>query len=120
MTSLGGTVYYGPTHRTCPKDMALYAKELFNFNKSDPGIVGEMVNNLEHTIFNDRINALLPKGVAVAHKIGNYNRVANDVGIVFAKHPYILSVFSDDVDFGNACTAIAKMSKLIYDYVISQ
>ena len=48
------------------------------------------MEDLQNTMWNDRINALLPKDVKVAHKIGNFQGVCNDVGIVFAEEPYIL------------------------------
>ena len=52
----------------------------------------------------------------VAHKIGNQTKTANDVGIVFGKHPYVLSVMTEDVDFGTACNNIAALSKKIFDF----
>jgi hypothetical protein len=46
--------------------------------------------------------------VVVAHKEGDFARVANDVGIVFANRPYILVALSKSVsgiDEGFAGTA---------------
>ncbi len=117
MTDLGGKVYYKARHRSCPKDMALYTKELYKFYLDNPDVAGELIRDLENTVFKDRIDALLPDDIKVAHKIGNFTNTANDVGIVFAKTPYILSVMSDNVDFNQACGIIAKMSKIVYDYV---
>lgn len=114
---LGGKVYYGERHRSCPHDMALVARELYRLYLENPEVYGEMIGYLENTDWNDRINALLPKDVHVAHKIGNQTKTANDVGIVFASHPYVLSVMTDNVDFQTACGKIAELSKLIYDYV---
>ena len=117
IVDLGGVVYYGDRHRSCPHDMALVAKELYRHYLENPEVYGEMINNLENTDWHDRIDSLLPKDVKVAHKIGNQTRTANDVGIVFASHPYVLSVMTDNVDFGTACTQIGKLSKMIYYYV---
>lgn len=117
IVDLGGVVYYGNRHRSCPHDMALVSKELYRLYVANPNVYGELIYNLEHTDWNDRINAQLPTDVKVAHKIGNQTRTANDVGIVFASHPYVLSIMTDNVDFGTACKKIGELSKLIYEFV---
>ena len=114
---LGGQVYYGKTHRSCPYDMALVSKDLYNLYLSNEDVYSELIYNLENTDWRDRIDAKLPKDVKVAHKIGNQTRTANDVGIVFASHPYVLSVMTEDVDVGTAYNKIADLSKMIYDFV---
>lgn len=116
LVGLGGKVYYGKTHRSCPYDMALVAKDLYTHYLNNEAVYGELINNLENTDWSDRINAKLPQEVKVAHKIGNQVKTANDVGIVFAKHPYVLSVMTDNVDFGTACNNIAELSKKIYEF----
>jgi beta-lactamase class A len=113
---LGGKVYYGKTHRSCPYDMALVAQDLYKHYINNEAVYGELINNLENTDWTDRIDAKLPQDIKVAHKIGNQTKTANDVGIVFGKHPYILSVMSENVDFGTACNNIANLSKVIFDF----
>lgn len=114
---LGGDIYYDDGHRTSPHDLGLVTQELYRLYLNNPELYGELIYNLEHTDWNDRINALLPKDVKVAHKIGNQTRTANDAGIVFASHPYVLAVMTDKVDFGTACNKIAELSKMIYEEV---
>ncbi len=114
---LGGDIYYDDRHRTSPHDLGLVIQEFYRLYVNNPELYGELVTNLENTLWNDRINALLPKEVKVAHKIGNQTRTANDVGIVFASHPYALAVMTDNVDFGTACKKIGELSKIIYDEV---
>ena len=120
LRDLGGVVEYGKTHRSCPADMANVAVDLYKFYCENPSVAGELINFLEHTDWHDRINGLLPKEVRVAHKIGNQTRTANDVGIIFASQPYVLSVMTDKVDFNTACRNIAKLSKMIYDHLEEQ
>lgn len=44
--------------------------------------------------------------------------VVHDVGIVFAKRPYIIVVMSKDVVSDEAANnAIARISKMVYDYI---
>ncbi len=117
MLDIGGSIYYGNRHRTCPRDMAYYMRELYNFYVENPSVAGELIDCLKNTVFNDRINALLPENIPVAHKIGNQTNTMNDVGIIFADEPYILSVFSDNVSTNEACNVIANISKKIFDFI---
>lgn len=114
---LGGDIYYDDRHRTSPHDLGLVTREFYRLYLNNPDLYGELVNNLENTDWNDRINAQLPKDVKVAHKIGNQTKTANDVGIVFASHPYALAVMTSNVDFGTACKKIGELSRIIYDEV---
>lgn len=117
IVDLGGVVYYGERHRSCPYDMALVSKEIYRRYLNSPEVYEKLIEDLENTDWHDRIDAQLPDDVPVAHKIGNQTRTANDVGIVFASHPYVLSIMTEDVDFGTACKKIAELSKIIYDFV---
>ncbi len=116
IVGLGGKVYYGKRHRSCPYDMALVAQDLYKHYLDNEEVYGELINNLENTDWSDRIDAKLPKEIKVAHKIGNQTKTANDVGIVFGKHPYVLSIMTEEVDFGTACNNIASLSKKIFDF----
>lgn len=116
IVGLGGKVYYGKRHRSCPYDMALVAQDLYKHYLVNEEVYGELINNLENTDWSDRIDAKLPPEIKVAHKIGNQTKTANDVGIVFGKHPYVLSIMTEDVDFGTACNNIASLSKKIFDF----
>lgn len=119
MQELGGTIYYGRRHRSCPYDIALYTKELYRFYLESPEIAGILMEDLQNTVFNDRINRYLPEDVKVAHKIGSFESlgVFNDVGIVFADEPYVLAVMSDGAEYGAACDVIGEISKRIYYYL---
>ena len=119
MLDLGGTIYYGRDHRSCPYDLAVYARELYRFYQENPELAGILVEDLQNTMWNDRINKLLPKDVKVAHKIGNFEGVYNDVGIVFAEEPYVLAVMSENIVQSVASDVIAQMSKKIYDYIVN-
>lgn len=117
MQDLGGTIYYERGHRSCPYDLAVYAEELYRFYQQDPETAGILMEDLQNTQWNDRINKLLPEDVKVPHKIGNYPGVYNDVGIVFASEPYVLAVMSDGVSQDDALDVIAQLSRMIYNAV---
>ena len=120
LRDLGGVVEYGKRHRSCPADMANVAVDLYKFYWENPEVAGELIAYLENTDWNDRINAKLPTEVKVAHKIGNQTRTSNDVGIVFASQPFVLSFMTADTDHGAACANIATLSRMVYDYVEAQ
>jgi len=117
MQELGGTVYYGRRHRSCPYDLALYTRELYRFYIESPEIAGILIEDLQNTMWNDRINKYLPEGVKVSHKIGTFEGVCNDVGIIFADEPYVLAVMSDGVEHAAAADVIGEISKKIYYFL---
>ncbi len=117
MRSVGGVVVDDNENISSPEDMGLYMKLVYKFYKDGGALGNELMNNLLNTEFNDRLPALLPKYVKVAHKIGTQVNVINDVGIVFSDEPYILSVMSDNVDEDEAPGIIANISKKVYDFV---
>jgi len=113
---VGGQVHYGKTHRSCPYDMAQIAQDLYKLYLNNENVYGELLNNMENTDWHDRIDANLPKEVKVAHKIGNQLSTRNDIGIVFAAHPYVLSIMTANVNEDAACKSIADLSSKIYDF----
>lgn len=124
---LGGDIYYDDGHLTSPHDLVIVAKELYRLYLFNPDLYGELIYNLENTSWNDRIKAQLPDDVRVAHKIGNQIRTVNDVGIVFASHPFALAVMVEVAEnetdseslssYEIASENIAKISRMIYDEV---
>ncbi|HEX9060719.1 MAG TPA: serine hydrolase, partial [Clostridia bacterium] len=99
-----------------PKDMSYFMKDILDFKEKHPKEGEKLLYYLKNTEFNDRIPKYLPSNVAVAHKIGNQVNVMNDSGIIFADKPFILSVFSKDVNEDEACEVIGKIAKMIYDF----
>lgn len=116
MWSLGGeNVYPGGQNVSTPKDNAVYMEKALNFAKESPE-GGKLIFDLANTIWNTGLNRYIDE-VVVAHKEGDITGVADDVGIVFATHPYILSVMSqghDDVEAG--FELIGQLSRMIFDY----
>jgi beta-lactamase class A len=88
----------------------LYRGEVINKRLSD---------NLIETLKlrkNSPIPRLLPANVAIANKPGGIEGAACDWGLVFVPNrPYAIAVMTNYIDAG-ADEAIAKVSKLTYDY----
>lgn len=118
MRELGGSVVEDEENVSTPKDMAFYMKRVYDFSREERELGGELLDSLLNTEFNDRLPALLPEDVPVAHKIGTQVRVFNDVGIVFTEEPYILSIMTRQIDEDTAADVIANISKKVYDYEV--
>jgi len=70
--------------------------------------------------FNNKIPALLPKEVKVAHKTGSITRIDHDAAIIYVEpdHACVLVVLTDGFDqHKDAELVIAQISKMIYDSV---
>ncbi len=83
----------------------------------------EMIKILLNQKFNDKIPRFLPENVKVAHKTGSINKVEHDSGIIFLPdgRKYVLVILSKDLETNEAGKeTIAKLSKLIYDYMTGQ
>lgn len=99
-----------------PKQSCLILKKLYNesdINKEYRNVVEIMENTNTH----DRIDKYIPKNI-VAHKIGDYETYVNDIGIVYAKRPYILCIYTKGM-MEEGRESIAKISKAVYDIVTS-
>jgi len=80
----------------------------------------EMIKILLDQKFNDKIPKYLPANVKIAHKTGSISKVEHDSGIVFLPdgRKYVLVVLSKELDDNEkGKETIAKISKLIYDYL---
>lgn len=121
MRRLGGVVVDDGKNVSCPRDMAMYLKEVYELSENGDPWGRELVQNMINTKFYDRLPVLLPKNLKIAHKTGNYTGVVHDVGIVYAEKPYIVVVMTKNVKNGQSANkAIANISKMIYDYVVKQ
>jgi beta-lactamase class A len=58
----------------------------------------QMLHILKKQRLNSKIPFLLPKNLEVAHKTGEDTGITHDVGIVFAKQPFIVCFCGNEVD----------------------
>ena len=86
----------------------------------NPAASQAMIDILLDQKFNEIIPAELPAGVKVAHKTGSITGVHHDTGIIFLPNgkKYVLVLLSKNLkDEKAAIKAMAKVSKLIYEFV---
>lgn len=64
---------------------------------------GELDRKMMEILGNQRLNGKLPfflhsRGVAIAHKTGEDDGITHDVGVIFAKRPFVVCMLSNEVD----------------------
>ena len=114
-----GTAMSGK-HRTCAKDLAMYARNLYSLWQASPADYEPLIADLESTVFTFGIQSKLPATLKVAHKIGTNSsyHTENDVGIVFAGEPYVLCVTTENESQAAGREAIAEISLRFYNYIL--
>lgn len=93
-----------------PNQSNTYLKILYE-NKNNNPYYDILIDNLKNTQFKIRMEQNLTNGI-VAHKIGTYSSFVNDIGIVYAKNPFILSIFTDNI--GCSETLITDLTDFLY------
>jgi beta-lactamase class A len=105
-------------HCTTPRDMACCLRGVLNFDARKPDLGAGLLEDMAHPVWHYGLPLLLPDSVRVAHKEGDLDGVANDVGIIFLPgRPYLLAILSrDQPDVKSGFREIAQISKIIYNY----
>lgn len=118
MRRLGGrTVEPGGENITTARDMGVYVQAVLDFARENPELGNRLLDDMAHSIYHVGLPGELPPGLAVPHKEGEVAGVADDVGAVFGRRPYILCVLSKNVrDVEAAFGDIARISRLVYDF----
>ena len=111
----------GKNNTTTAKDLSIVYEKLARKKLVSRKACDEMLDVLLHQKFNEMIPGMLPKKVKVAHKTGSIEGVQHDSGIIYLPdgRKYVLVVLSKDLkDAKKGIEAIARISKIIYDYEI--
>jgi beta-lactamase class A len=112
----------GLNNTTTAYDLMLIMEAIAKGEAVNASASQEMFDILEDQKFNELIPAQLPDDVVVAHKTGSITGVQHDAAII--KLPdgtsYLLVILTKNLkDVEQGKTQISEISKLIYDYVIS-
>ncbi len=113
----------GLNNTTTAKDLMLVFEAIAKKKLLSEKSHEEMISILLDQEHKDIIPAKLPDGVKVANKTGSISGVRHDSGIVFLPDgcQYVLVLLSKELkDTAKGKEALASVSKMIYDYVISK
>lgn len=106
-------------NKTSNRDMAILMRRIYDHMVTSPALTAEMLGFMKDSDFEDRIPGVLPKDVAVYHKIGTGEGAVHDAGIVTRDNTaYYIGIFTADVtDIEAAVKLEAKISKIVFDYM---
>lgn len=100
---------------TSAGDMALWLEMIARGKAVNEKSSQEMIDLLARQKIDDRLPALLPTGIKVAHKTGNWGNATHDVGVVYApRGAYVIAVLSDKAWESEP---IAELSRLVYEHL---
>jgi len=113
----------GKENWTTAREMGQLARAIFRRELLTKEACDEMIQLLEHTS-RGRIASGVPKEIPVGHKSGSLIGLRHDVGWVRVPgHPYILSVFLDNVlerpygEEDRGVEALAAIGRIVYESV---
>lgn len=103
---------------TTPRDMVRLYEAIHRGHGLSPTARDAVLDILKRQKFRERIPALLPSGVQVAHKTGSIRGVRNDAGLVYAGDlVYAVALFTKRARDGYAATQLlARASLAIYEH----
>lgn len=113
----------GLSNSTTAYDLMKIYEKLGKGEAVSPEASEAMIEILFDQKFNEIIPANLPEEVRVAHKTGVITAVHHDSGIVYLPdgRKYVLVLLSKQLgDFDAGTARMAKVSKQIYDFVVSK
>lgn len=93
-----------------PQEAGLMLAKLASGSLLDAAGTSTLMQLLETTAFNDRINYYLA-GFTVAHKVGMDGGVINDAGVVYAGRPFVISMFTDTDNPDQGVQAIRDVAR---------
>jgi beta-lactamase class A len=106
-------------NKTTTQDEEIIFEKIYKGQIANPSLTKEMLGFMTDTEDENRLPKLLPKSATIAHKIGDGEGFANDVGLFKdAKGDiYYLGVMTSDIGdtLSQTNNTIANISKKIYD-----
>jgi beta-lactamase class A len=113
----------GKENWTTAREMGLLLRAIFRREILTREACDEMIATLERTA-RGRIAAGVPKDIPVGHKSGSLTGLRHDAGWVRVPgHPYILSIFLDNVlerpagEADRGIAGIEAIARIVYDAV---
>ncbi|NLY49834.1 MAG: serine hydrolase [Firmicutes bacterium] len=108
----------GRDNITSAGDMGLFLRLLYRGQVLSPVISATIINTMQRQQIRDKLPALIPEDIVIAHKTGDLPGVEHDAGIIYIpKRPCILVVLTDNLSDNRAgACLIAKIAKSVYSH----
>lgn len=112
----------GLNNTTTARDLMIIFEQIAKGSVVSKEACREMTDILLCQKFQEVIPAKLPKGVKVAHKTGSVDGIKHDSGFVILPdgRKYVLVLLSKNLtDMDKATEVLSSVSKIVYDYFVS-
>ena len=89
----------GLSNHVCAREIGLLLERMFVGTLVSPQASTEMLEILRNQKLNGKMPFFLkPRGIACAHKTGEDDGITHDVGVVYARRPFVLCMLSEETD----------------------
>ena len=89
----------GLSNHVCAREIGLLLERMYAGTLVSPQASTEMLEILRNQKLNGKMPFFLkPRGIACAHKTGEDDGITHDVGIVYARRPFVLCMLSEETD----------------------
>ena len=89
----------GLSNHVCAREIGLLLERMYAGTLVSPQASAEMLEILRNQKLNGKMPFFLkPRGIACAHKTGEDDGITHDVGVVYAKKPFVLCMLSEETD----------------------
>ena len=105
----------GLENRIVPEEIGALLAQIAQRRFVSETVSAEMEKLLLAQQINHKIPGYLPEGTPVAHKTGEDDGITNDVGIVFAKEPFVLCFAYNGPDVPQAERALRQLALDLYN-----
>ena len=82
----------------CPEEMGMLLEKLYRNEFVSPEVCKEIMDVLLLQQVDHKLNGKICGEVSIAHKTGEDDELSNDVGVVFAKQPFVVCFAGHDTD----------------------
>ena len=106
----------GLENRIVPAEMGLLLERIALRRYLSPAVSEEMEALLRRQQIKHKIPGYLPRGTGVAHKTGEDAGITNDVGVVFAKEPFVLCFASNRTDVPQAERTLRELALCLFEH----
>ena len=89
----------GLSNHVCAREIGVLLERMYAGTLVSPEASAQMLEILRNQKLNGKMPFFLkPRGIACAHKTGEDDGITHDVGIVYAKKPFVLCMLSEETD----------------------
>lgn len=88
----------GLENSICPREIGMLLEKLYRNELVSPALCRQAVDTLLLQQVDHKLNGKLCGRVKIAHKTGEDDALSNDVGIVYAKQPFVICFAGENTD----------------------